>query len=258
MIVKINGIRMGYEDTGHVGHPIVLIHGLGLDRSIWREVADTYLSRQRVIIPDVRGHGESEATEGVYSMTLLAEDIMKLLNFLNIEKAVICGHSMGGYITLAFAEKFPERLSGIGLITSRAEADSENQQAARYQMVEAVRAKGAVVLAESLSTKLTTDEEILMRTYEILSNMDPTGIIGVLQGMAERPDRRKLLPKIQVPTLVVAGDQDQIINVEDARQMAMALPNGKFHLVSGAGHMPMLEKPESLAKGLDWLVSQIE
>jgi len=258
MKAKINDIQMGYDDIGDEGPPIVLIHGFGLDREIWKEMAKVYLSPHRIIMPDVRGHGESEAPQGAYPMTLLAEDVLKLLDFLKIEKAAICGHSMGGYITLAFADRYPERLSGIGLITTRAESDSAEKRADRYQMVDKVKEDGAIVLAESLAPKLTKDNTIKEEVHNVLSSTDPKGIVGVLQGMAERPDRRELLSKIRVPALVVAGDQDQIIEVEDARQMAMSIPNSRFHLVSGAGHMPMLEKPKELAEGLDWLISQMD
>ena len=258
MKAKINGIQMGYDVIGEEGTPIVLIHGFGLNRRIWVEMAEKYLKPHRVILPDVRGHGETDAPEGAYPMSLLAEDIKELLDFLGIEKAAVCGHSMGGYITLAFAERYPERLVGLGLITTRAKADSAGQRADRYQMVEKVRENGAIVLAESLGPKLTTDEAVFEETYKMLSNTDPLGIIGVLQGMAERPDRRDLLSKITLPALVTAGDQDQIIDLGDARQMADAFPKAKFHLISGAGHMPMLEKPEDLASGLGWLISEIE
>jgi len=258
MKAMINGIQMGYDVIGEEGMPMVLIHGFGLDRSIWEEVTKKYLIPHRVILPDVRGHGESDAPEGAYPMALLAEDIKELLDFLKIEKAAVCGHSMGGYITLAFAERYPERLAGLGLITTRTKADSAEQRADRYQMVEKVREYGAIVLAESLGPKLTKNEAVFKESYKMLSNTDPLGIIGVLQGMAERPDRRELLSKITVPALVVAGDQDQIIDLGDARQMADTLPRARFHLVSGAGHMPMLEKPEDLASGLEWLISEME
>ena len=257
MKAKINGIQMGYKEFGEEGQPIVLIHGFGLNRTIWKEMVENYFSNHRVMLPDVRGHGESEAPKGAYPMTLLAEDILRLLDFLKIEKAAICGHSMGGYITLAFADRYPERLSGVGLITTRADADSAEKRLDRYQMVDEVKENGAVVLAESLAPKLTKDEAVLDEAYEILSNTAPLGIIGVLKGMAERLDRRELLSRIRVPTLVIAGDQDQIIEVEDARQMAMAVPNSRFHLISGAGHMPMMEKPKDVAEGLDWLISKM-
>ena len=257
MRAKINNILMGYEEIGNEGPPIILIHGFGLNRSIWKDLAGNYLSPHRVILPDVRGHGESEAPEGVYPMTLLAEDIFQLMDFLQIEQAAVCGHSMGGYITLAFADKYPERLAGLGLITTRAEVDTEEKQADRYQMAVDVKKKGAIVLADSLASKLTNDEHVQQKSYEILKNTDPLGIIGVLQGMAQRPDRRDLLSRIRVPTLVVAGDQDQIIDEKDARLLANAIPMGRFHLVSGAGHMPMMEKPEALAEGMNWLISQM-
>lgn len=258
MKAKINGIQMGYDDIGEEGKPIVLIHGFGLNRGIWKEMVETNLRPHRIIMPDVRGHGESEAPEGAYPMMLLAEDILNLLDFLQIDEAAVCGHSMGGYITLAFADRYPERLSGLGLITTRAEADSAEKKADRYQMVEKVKEDGAIVLAESLAPKLTKDEHVYQQSYKMLSNTDPMGIVGVLQGMAERPDRRNLLTKIRVPSLVIAGDQDQIIEVEDARQMAQSIPNSRFHLVSGAGHMTMLEKPEDTANGLNWLISQMD
>ena len=258
MKAKINGIQMGYDDIGAEGLPIVLLHGFGLNRKIWREVAETYLSPHRVILPDVRGHGESEATEGAYPMALLAEDIQKLLDFFEIEKAAVCGHSMGGYITLAFADNYPERLAGLGLITTRAESDSAEKRAGRYQIAEDVRENGAIVLAESLAPKLTKDEVIQQQSYKMLLDANPLGIIGVSQGIAERTDRRKLLSQIRVPALVIAGDQDQIIEVEDAKQMANTIPRARFHLVSGAGHMPMMENPKEFAAGLNWLISQME
>lgn len=258
MRAKINGIQMGYDIIGEEGTPIVLIHGFGLNRRIWVEMTEKYLKPHRVILPDVRGHGETDAPEGAYPMSLLAEDLKELLDFLGIEKAAVCGHSMGGYITLAFAERYSERLAGLGLITTRAKADSAGQRADRYRMVEKVRENGAIVLAESLGPKLTKDKAVFNDSYEMLLNSDPLGIIGVLQGMADRTDRRELLSAITLPALVVAGDQDQIIDLGDARQMADTFPNAYFHLISGAGHMPMLEKPEELASGLEWLISEIE
>lgn len=257
MKIEINGIRMGYQVIGGTGLPIVLIHGFGLNRSIWKELVNEYLNGYHVILPDIRGHGESEATEGVYSMAGLAEDIVALLDLLNVEKAIICGHSMGGYIALAFAQKYPERLAGLGLITTHAAADSAEKRGDRYQMVEDVRKAGAFVLAESLAPKLTMDEAIIKKMYQILSETDPVGIIGVLRGMAERPARMDLLPEIDVPALVVAGSEDQIIEIDVARKMAESLPQGKFMLIEGAGHMPMIETPGILGEGLIWLFSQV-
>jgi len=257
MKAEINGIQMGYEVIWGTGLPIMLIHGFGLNRSIWKELAKDYLSEQTVILPDLRGHGESQVTSGAYSIAGLAEDLAALLDFLNIEKAAICGHSMGGYVALAFAEQFPERLSGLGLITTHAAPDSAAKRADRYQLAADVREKGAVVVAESLAPKLTMDERVRRQSHQILSGTDPDGIIGALLGMAKRPSRMDLLPKMDVPALIVAGGQDQIIDIEVARKMADSLPRAKFLLIDDAGHMPMIETPGALGEGLMWLLSKL-
>jgi len=255
--VEVNGIELAYDILGQTGHPLVLIHGFGLDHTIWMDMASNYLHNHRVILPDVRGHGDSDAPPGVYEMSLLAKDIAHLLEYLGINKATICGHSMGGYITLAFAEKYPERLAGMGLITSRSNADSEENREGRYKMMESVQKRGAVALGKSLSPRLTTNETLIQEAYNLIAQTPPMGIIGVLKGMAERPDRTSLLSRIAVPTLVVAGEDDQIIDLGEAREMVHVLPRCKFLAISGVGHMPMWEAPAILAKGLDDLVERV-
>lgn len=257
MKVQVNGIKLGYDVLGEDGYPIVLIHGLGLDRTIWKEMASRYLWNYKVLLPDIRGHGESDAPPGTYAMALLADDLALLLDSLGIEKAVVCGHSMGGYITLAFAAGYPERLAGMGLVTSRAGADSEQKRMGRYQMCEEVQKRGAVALAENLAPRLTSDAVIVQKAYELIARTPTQGMIGTLKGLAERPDRRDLLPTITVPAIVAAGEADQIVNLDDARAMASAFPNGQFLSIPGAGHMPMLEKPEQLGQGLVDLLDRV-
>jgi 3-oxoadipate enol-lactonase len=248
---EINGITIGYDQSGQGKIPLVLIHGFGLDRTIWREVAEQHLADYRVILPDVRGHGESDAPEGVYPISLLAADLAGLLDHLQIEKAVVCGHSMGGYIALAFAAQFPNRLAGLGLITTRAEADSPEKRTGRYEFVEAVRARGSMALAETLAPRLSRDPALVQAAYEMIAATSPQGIIGSVLGMAERPDRTALLDELDIPALVVAGVEDQIIDLEDAREMAERLVQGEFVEINCAGHLPMWEQPESLGRALD-------
>ncbi len=258
MKAEVNGIELNYEILGQTGFPLVLIHGFGLDHSIWMDLATRYLRNYRVILPDVRGHGKSEVPMGPYPMSVLAEDIAHLLEFLGINKAIICGHSMGGYITLAFAERFSEHLGGLGFITTHAGPDSEEKRAGRFEMVQKIREKGSSALAESLAPNLTEDDEIINKVYDIIKETRPEGIIGALEGMAQRPDRTGLLSKIKVPTLVVAGEKDQIVEVDTARQMVDALSKGILLEISGAAHLPMLETPDELGKGILSLVHQVK
>ncbi len=258
MKAMINGSQFGYEILGEEGVPIVLIHGFGLNREMWIPLVTEYLRNHSVILPDVRGHGESDAPERPYPMALLAEDLVNLLSFLGVEKAIVCGHSMGGYITLAFADAYPQRLSGMGLITTRAEADSEKGRVGRYKSIEAVKKKGSRPIADSLAPRLTKDKELVQEVRAVLAETPPAGIIGALEGMAQRPDRTDLLREIPVPSLVVAGGEDQIIDSNRAKQMAESLPDGDFLLIPQAGHLPMLETPEKLGKGLLTLIRRVQ
>jgi pimeloyl-ACP methyl ester carboxylesterase len=247
---RINGITLAYDLLGEAGPPLVLIHGFGLDRGIWRDMAENYLADYRVTLPDVRGHGESDAPEDVYPMALLADDLAGLLDHLEIEQAVVCGHSMGGYIALAFAAQHPERLAGLGLITSRAEADSAEKKEGRLRLAETVREQGASALAETLASRLSHDPAVVKAAYDMIAATPPAGIIGAALGMAERPDQTAMLDRLDVPTLVVAGEEDQIVPLAYARHLAEALAKGTLVEIPGAGHMPMLERPQFLAKAL--------
>lgn len=257
MKININGIQLGFDLLGTVKPPIVLIHGFGLDRSIWQQLASTHLGDQQVILPDVRGHGESDAPGGTYLMPLLANDLAHLLKSLGVEKAIICGHSMGGYISLAFAEQFPQMLAGLGLITTNANADAEDKRAGRYALIEEIRDQGAIVVAENLAPRLSNDHSVVEQAHRLIFKTAPQGLIGALGGMAERPDRTSLLQEINVPALVVAGGADKITEFEKAKAMAEALPQGQFLTIPEAGHMPMTEAPAELGQGLRNLIRRV-
>jgi len=257
MKYRINGTTLACDQLGESGPPLVLIHGFGLNRSIWSEMASAYLPAARVILPDVRGHGESDAPAGVYSMDLLAADLAGLLDQLDVEKTVVCGHSMGGYISLAFAARYPNRLAGLGLIASRADADSPEKRAGRYRLAEDVLERGAGVLADSLAPRLSRDPAVVKLAREQIMQTKPRGIIGAALGMAERPDRTAFLTGLDLPTLIAAGEEDQIVPFADAQKMAEGLRQGTFRGLPAAGHMPMVEQPEALGRVLSAFVQQV-
>lgn len=258
MKALINQINLGFEILGKNGIPIVLIHGFGLDRSIWKKMVSCYMGSDHVILPDLRGHGESDVTDGTYTMSLLAADVVGLLDHLGIEKAIVCGHSMGGYVSLAIADQFPDRLAGLGLITTKAEGDSAEKRSGRYALVQVVREKGAVALAESLAPRISNNPEVIERSHQIILETKPLGIIGSALGMAERPDRTEILSRITCPALVIAGEQDQLIPLSYAQEMADQLPNVKFIPIQEAGHMPMMECPKITAMSLLSLREEVE
>lgn len=242
---------------GNALHPLVLLHGFAMDRSVWAELVESQFSDQQVILPDLRGHGESDAPEGTYSMSLMAADLASLLDALGVDKAIVCGHSMGGYVSLAFAEHYPQRLAGLGLITTNPQADPADKRAGRFALIDQIRERGAVAVAESLAPRLSKDPFVVEQAWQLISSAAPQGLIGALAGMAERQDRTTLLPQVNVPSLVVAGEADQIMDFASARAMADALPQGQFLGIPGVGHLPMSEAAAELGKGLRSLVARV-
>ena len=220
-------VTLSYTDAGQ-GTPVVLLHGFPLERrhlarTAWRQLGERY----RVITPDLRAHGRSPATSGVYDMDLLAGDVLALLDALAIQKAVIMGHSMGGYVALAALKVAPERFLALGLIDSQAGADTEEGRQGRYQMAEKVAAEGSKVVAEAMIPKLfaatlPAGAPIVEQVRQMILNTQPAGIIGTLKGMAVRPDSSTLLPNLRIPVLLLTGDEDQIIPQEKAKVMAAA------------------------------------
>lgn len=257
MKIEVNGVHLAYETWGHTERPIVLMHGFGLDRSIWRDLATKYLADQQVILPDLRGHGESDAPVGPYHMSQLAEDLVYLLDAREVERAVVCGHSMGGYVALAFAAQFAERLLGLGLITTNAGSDSEEKRAGRYALIEEVRERGSIAVAENLAPRLSRSQAVIDASFTLIDQTEPLGLIGAMGGMAERPERTGLLSQINVPALVVAGEDDRITDFKTAKAMADALMKGEFLGIPDVGHMPMWEAPDILGRGLKSLVARV-
>jgi pimeloyl-ACP methyl ester carboxylesterase len=202
-----------------------------------------------VITPDLRGHGKSPAPEGVYEMETMARDVFALLDSLDIGKAVIMGHSMGGYVTLAAAKLAPERFLGLGLISSQAAADTDEATQGRFKLVEKVEAEGAAPAASALLPKLFapgggTPESVIEEARQMMLNTPRAGIVGALKGMAARENTEAVLAKMSVPVLILAGEKDQLIPPARSQALAAAVPRATLTILERAGHMPMLEDPQ--------------
>ncbi|HPH95091.1 MAG TPA: alpha/beta fold hydrolase [Anaerolineaceae bacterium] len=247
MKIQVNGLHMNVEESGS-GQPLVLVHGFPLDHTIWKKTAQHLSPYFRVITPDLRGHGASDAPEGIYHMDLLAQDLLGLFDALHLEKAILAGQSMGGYVSLAFACAHPERLSGLGLIVTQAAADAPERRAGRYAQAQQVLTEGVASLVESMTPKMAVSSTARLATRRVMLKTSPAGVAGALQGMAERPDRTASLAELRMPALVIAGGADPIIPLERAQEMAALLPDAVLKVIPGVGHMPMLEAPAALAR----------
>ncbi len=247
--VSVHGIDLAYTRRG-TGTPLVLIHGFPLDHTSWDKAASLLESEFEIITPDLRGFGQSTTLETPYTVSDMADDLAGLLDSLEIEKTVIAGHSMGGYVALAFAKKYPQRVSGLGLISSQAVADAPDRKEGRYKTAAEVAEKGTVVVANAMTPKLSADVKVQSIVRAVIEKQGKSGVIGALQAMAEREDSMPLLSLFTFPLLLVHGDADLLIPIERAREIKAALPSAKLVELPGAGHTPMMEFPEATADGL--------
>jgi 3-oxoadipate enol-lactonase len=249
--IEFNGIVMAYEEQGH-GEPLVLLHGLCGSSAYWDKVIPTLSQHYRVIAPDLRGHGQSGVSDEPYLMALLAHDIYLLLEKLHIPQAVLFGHSLGGYLTLAFAEQFPNKLSGFSLVHSSGFPDDEKGKVNRDKAIQSIRENGMEPFINGLIPNLFAPDhlESMKDTVEEIRQIGictkPIGAMNVLAGMRDREDRNQVIANAKVPVLLIAGEADQVIPLEKA--FAVQGTHVSQIKISEAGHMSMQERPIELVE----------
>jgi pimeloyl-ACP methyl ester carboxylesterase/acyl-CoA thioesterase FadM len=243
----VRGISTAVDIQGD-GPPVLFIHGFPLDRTMWRHMTAPLTGRQR-IAPDLRGLGLSDAPEGGYFIEEYADDMAALLELLEVDQAVVCGLSMGGYVALEMVRRHRHRLQGLILINTRANADTAEGKAGRDEMIRMVQLQGPGALADTMLPKLLAPEtldtmpDVVERVRTMIVANQPSGVIGAISAMKERSDSTQLLGEIDFPTLVVAGRDDQLIPVDYSKAMAERIPNAHFTVMAGAGHLAPMEQP---------------
>ena len=183
-------------------------------------------------------------------MANIASDIAALLDALGVWQAIITGHSMGGYATLAFVRAYPLRTLGLGLVSSQVLADTPEKKSGRYQEAEHILVHGVKEVAEGMSVKLTLDTELQARLKTLILRQKPEGLAGALRAMADRPDSSLLLPGCVFPIVLIHGLADGLIPVERARSVKAAVPQAQLTEIPNVGHMPMMEAPQLTAEAL--------
>lgn len=259
MKTKLNGFEMSFDEAGR-GAPLLLLHGYPLHRKMWQAQVEALHERYRVITPDVRGFGESEATPGVYGMDLLADDLATLIRHLQCGAAIIAGHSMGGYILFAFYRKYPELVRGLILVSTRAVADSAEGKANREALAQRIEQEGPQAAVEKMLAPMMAAASVAAKpslkneVEEMMRSASIHGLAGASRGMAARREATDLLSKINVPTLILSGTADALIPHTESEKMAQAIPHARLHLIEGAGHLLSMERPEEMNRVLkEWL-----
>lgn len=255
MNARINGINLAYTDQGD-GMPLVFLHAFPLNRSMWDPQVKALAKGFRVIAPDLRGHGESDAPLWRYTMDQFADDVKGLLDHLSIARAVLIGLSMGGYVVFACQRKYPERIQAMILADTRAQADTEEGRMNRFAMAQVAYREGADAVAAAMLPRLLSPASLqgrpglVAQVRGIITGNQVSGIAGDLMAMADRPDSVPILKQIACPTLVIVGEADQTTPPADARLMAEAIPGARLGIILGAGHLASLEQPEAFNRAV--------
>ena len=254
--IELDSSELRVLDTGD-GPPLLFVHGFPLDHSMWSGQLDDFARDYRVLAPDLPGFGQSSpilAPE--YTMEMFADDLAAMLDRLAIDDSVIfCGLSMGGYVAWQFWHRHRERLRALIVCDSRAAADSPEVARGRSYMAERVLEQGSTSVADEMLTKLFASETVAAKpkfvghTLDVMKSTRRETIASAQRGMAIRPDMTSHLDQIQVPSLLLAGEQDVISTPREMDSLAKRMPIGEFATIPNAGHLAPLERPD-VANGL--------
>lgn len=255
MKAEINGISINYRDEG-AGLPVIFIHAFPLNQTLWDEQVAALRGRCRTITLDLRGFGETDAPEGPYLMEDMAADVRGLMTALSIERAVLVGLSMGGYVSLAFYRKYPEAVRALVLADTRATADPPEGRERRMKSAERAEREGASAIADDMIPALLApstveaSHDVVLRMRTMVEANSPRGIAAAQRGMAERADSTDLLGNMDFPVLLIAGSEDAITPVSEAETMRDQIRGSALRVIEGAGHLSNMERADDFNRAL--------
>ncbi len=250
---RVNGNMLFYREAGE-GPLALFVHGFPLDHSLWLDQLKGLAHVRRCVAVDMRGFGRSDpVVDPVLTMEMLADDLAGVIEALGADSADIVSLSMGGYVALALYELRPAIVRSLTLIDTRAVADTTEGRAARDAMADRLLDNGRHALATEMIGGLlgrSPSQRAQARLRSMIEGTRYETFIAALAGMKERPDRSSLLARIEVPTLVIGGDEDALITPEQTRELADAIPGARTVMVSEAGHLPPIEQPDQVNQSL--------
>ena len=261
---RTSGGIMSYRAFGEgSGDPLVLLHAFPLDSRMFEPQTEALAGLRRLITPDYPGFGRSPRAPAQPDVRYYAEGVRGLLDRLGLERVVLGGVSMGGYVAFECLRLFPQRVSGLVLANTRPEPDSEEMRENRREMARRVADEGVGVLVELQLGRLLSpgtledNEEVVEKVRAMILESNPNGVVAALGATRERPDSTPLLGKIEVPTLVIGGEEDEISSPEIMGAMAEKIPDSRHVILPGAGHLSNLEASEGFNSTLEEFLREI-
>lgn len=256
LLIEVNDITISYNDVGEGIVPIIFVHGFPFDKSMWKGQLDNLKSSNRVIALDIRGFGKSTDEKTPLSIELFAEDLVFFMDKLNIEKAIICGLSMGGYISLNAVSRFPERFTALVLCDTQCIADTTQAKENRYLTIKQINLEGADAFNEKFVKSVFHPDSLTNKT-ELVENLrsivvaNSTRIITAgLTAMAERSETCSTLEAIKIPTLIICGREDELTPLAKSEFMHERIKGSIVRIIDHAAHVSNLEQPDEFNKYL--------
>jgi len=251
MKMKVNGLSVNsFGDPKN--KPIIFVHGFPYDYSMWKDQIDVLKNNYHCIAYDVRGLGDSIVGDGQYTMEFYVNDLFAILNEMKLEKPILCGLSMGGYIALRAVEKNQNLFSGLILCDTRADADDNAGKLKRSENINIINTQGLNVFVDQFVRNCFADEtpveqekmyqSVLKKSYK----HNPIGVKGAIIAIMSRTETSSFLPEIKIPTLVLCGSFDKLTPPTLMRTLAEKIKDSEFGIIPRAGHMTPLENPEAV------------
>lgn len=257
--IRINDIEFAYISEGPKdAETILFIHGFPLNKSMWTHQFEFFMRDFRMIAPDMRGHGETDEGDKPFSISLFGDDLIRFMDGLQLEKVILCGLSMGGYIALNVVSRFPERFSALILTDTSCRADTPEAREKRMQTILDIEKNGLEKYAEESLKRLFSPESLAFKTEEteavrqMILNTPTSSIFNSLKALASREESCSKLSGINIPSLIITGQSDIITPPEIAEFMHQHLPDSRLHILEDAGHMSNMENPEGFNEQL-WM-----
>ncbi|MGA8491361.1 MAG: alpha/beta fold hydrolase [Terriglobales bacterium] len=251
--IRSDDAEIFYEVLGS-GPPVVLLHPFPANHDVWKPAAQALITRYRLILPDLRGHGESGVGDGPATMEKHAADLARVLDHEEVRRATIVGVSIGGYVLFEFWRKYRERVNGLVLCNTKAQADTPEARSVRLQAATYVMERGTELFFQSMIPKLlgkttrTARPDLVEGALRMMRTMSPEDVAMVQRGMAVRQDSVETLKTINVPTLLVTGDEDVVTGLAEAELMRQNLSGSQIKVIAKAGHYSPWEQPEEVGK----------
>lgn len=256
LAVSVNNFDLFYDDLGEGNVPVIFVHGFPFDKSMWQGQLEFLQSAYRVIAFDIRGFGKSTDENSSLSIDLFTDDLIAFMDQLNIEKAVICGLSMGGYITLNAYQRFPDRFEALILADTQCIADTAEAKGKRYKMISEIETNGVADFNEGFiknvfyEDSFTNKKEVVEELRNIVYANSKHTIQEGLKALAERSETCSTLGKITIPTLIICGKEDTVTPLAQSAAMKESISGATLEIIENAGHVSNLEQPDEFNKHL--------